>query len=35
VENYTVSLDAVASIELIIRPGAANAVASLESWRMA
>jgi hypothetical protein len=35
VENYTVSLDAVASIELIIRPGAANAVASLECWRMA
>jgi hypothetical protein len=35
VENYAVSLDAVASIELIIRPGAANAVASLECWRMA
>ena len=35
VENYAISLDAVASIELIIRPGAANAVASLECWRMA
>jgi hypothetical protein len=35
VENYDVSLEAVASIELIIPPGVANAVASLECWCMA
>lgn len=35
VENYTVSLEAVGSVELTIRPGDANAVASLECWRMA
>jgi hypothetical protein len=33
VENYNVSLGAVASIELIIRPGAANAVASVMSLK--
>jgi hypothetical protein len=35
VESYTVALDGVSIIELTIWPGAANAVASLECWRMA